>query len=109
MSRVRDAGGSDFKERTGSGAAVSLVSLGIMFLLVVSELRSYLTPVTTDHLYVDTARGERIRINVNITFPNMPCSGLKWVAMHPATSLRRLIALRCSLLPRLPLPCVELP
>jgi len=53
-------------------------------LLVVSELRSYLTPVTSDHLYVDTARGERIRINVNITFPNMPCAGLNLVAMDVA-------------------------
>ena len=70
----------DFKERTGSGAAVSIVSMAVIFLLVVSELRSYLTPVVSDHLYVDTTRGERIRINVNITFPNMPCAGLKCAA-----------------------------
>ena len=74
----------DFKEKTGSGAAVSLISMSIIFLLVVSELRAYLTPVTTDHLYVDTTRGERIRINVNMTFPNMPCSGLNLVAMDVA-------------------------
>jgi hypothetical protein len=89
---------SDFKERTGSGAAVSLVSLGIMFLLVVSELRSYLTPVTSDHLYVDTARGERIRINVNITFPNMPCAGLKWVRFpHPAAGRKFRCMRACAL------------
>ena len=40
----------------------------VIFLLVVSELRAYFTPTTTDHLYVDTTRGERIRINTNITF-----------------------------------------
>ena len=67
----------DFKERTGSGAAISIVSCTFILLLVISELRSYLTPVTTDHLYVDATRSQRIRINVNITFPSMPCAGLK--------------------------------
>ena len=31
-----------------------------------------MTPTTVDHLYVDTTRGERIKINLNVTFPNMP-------------------------------------
>jgi len=52
--------------------------------LVISEFRSYLTPTTTDHLYVDTTRGERIRINLNMTFPNLPCAGLSLVAMDVA-------------------------
>ena len=51
----------DFKERTGSGAVISLVSCTAIFLLVISELRAYLTPTTVDHLYVDTTRGERIK------------------------------------------------
>eukprot|EP00967_Tisochrysis_lutea_P011791 scaffold13260_cov33-Tisochrysis_lutea.AAC.1 len=67
----------DFKERTGSGAAVSLISLTTILLLVISEFRAYLTPTTSDHLYVDTTRGERIRINLNITFPNLPCAGMR--------------------------------
>jgi len=92
----------DFKERTGSGAAVSIISLSIIFLLVVSELRAYFTPVTTDHLYVDTARDERIRINANITFPSMPCAGLNLVAMDVAGEqqidvVRNLIKTRLSL------------
>jgi len=74
----------DFKERTSSGATVSLISLSVIFLLVVSELRAYFTPVVTDHLYVDTTRSQRIRINVNISFPNMPCAGLNLVAMDVA-------------------------
>mmetsp|Transcript_19586 Transcript_19586/g.41379 ORF Transcript_19586/g.41379 Transcript_19586/m.41379 type:complete len:399 (-) Transcript_19586:222-1418(-) len=74
----------DFKERTGSGAVVSLISCSIILLLLISELHAYLTPSTVDHLYVDTTRGERIRINMNITFPNMPCAGLSIVAMDVA-------------------------
>ena len=73
----------DFKERTGSGAAVSIISVCSILLLIFSELRAYMTPVTTDHLYVDTTRGERIRINANITFPNMPCAGLKCAGASP--------------------------
>ena len=74
----------DFKERTGSGAVVSLVSCAFIFLLVVSELRAYLTTTTVDHLYVDTTRGERIRVNLNITFPNMPCAGMRCLLPRPA-------------------------
>ena len=92
----------DFKERTGSGAAVSIVSLSVIFLLVVSELRAYFTPVTTDHLYVDTSRDQRIRINANITFPSMPCAGLNLVAMDVAGEqqidvVKNLIKTRLSL------------
>ena len=71
----------DFKERTGSGGLVSLISCSMIFLLVVSELRAYLTPTTVDPLYVDSSRGERVRINLNISFPNMPCAGMTLVAM----------------------------
>jgi hypothetical protein len=67
----------DFKERTGSGAAVSLVSIFVILMLIFSELRAYLSTTALDQLYVDTTRGERIRINVNVTFPNMPCSGIR--------------------------------
>ena len=74
----------DFKERTGSGGLVSLISCSMIFLLVVSELRAYLTPTTVDHLYVDSSRGERVRINLNISFPNMPCAGMTLVAMDVA-------------------------
>jgi len=74
----------DFKERTGSGAVVSMVSCLVILLLIISELHTYMTPTTVDHLNVDTTRGERIRINLNITFPSMPCAGLSIVAMDVA-------------------------
>ena len=60
------------------------MSCTAIFLLVISELRAYLTPTTVDHLYVDTTRGERIKINLNVTFPNMPCAGMSLVAMDVA-------------------------
>lgn len=67
----------DFKERTHSGAIVSILSCSVIFMLIVSEFRAFMTPTTADHLYVDISRGERIRININMTFPNMPCAGMR--------------------------------
>ena len=83
----------DFKERTGSGAVVSLVSLSVIALLVISELRAYLTPTTVDHLYVDSSRGERIKINLNITFPNMPCAGMSLARSTPTLTLTQTLTL----------------
>ena len=74
----------DLSEKTSSGATVSVVSVAVILLLVISEFRAYLTPTVVDHLYVDTTRTERIKINLNITFPSMPCSGLNVVAMDVA-------------------------
>ena len=93
----------DFKERTGSGAAVSIISVCSILLVIFSELRAYMTSVTTDHLYVDTTRGERIRINANITFPNLPCAGLKCAGASP------LLQHADSGLPGLPAHRAELP
>ena len=74
----------DFKERTGSGGVVSVIAIATIILIVLGEFATYLTPVVSDHLYVDTTRGDRIRVNVNITFPSMPCAGLNLVAMDVA-------------------------
>ena len=67
----------DFKERTHSGAIVSILSCSVIFMLIVSEFRAYMSPTMSDHLHVDTTRGERIRINLNVTFPRMPCAGMR--------------------------------
>lgn len=66
----------DFKEKTSTGAAVSLVSCLVILVLFLSELSSYLRSETVDHLYVDTSTGQKLRINLNITFPSLACSGL---------------------------------
>jgi len=69
---------------TSSGAAVSLVCCSLIVLLVISELRAFYTPTTLHQLHVDTTRSTRIHINFDMTFPNMPCSGLALVAMDVA-------------------------
>ncbi|KAK8476257.1 hypothetical protein V6N11_017817 [Hibiscus sabdariffa] len=71
----------DFYRRTVSGGIITLVSSVVMFLLFFSELRLYLHAVTETKLVVDTARGETLRINFDITFPALSCSILSVDAM----------------------------
>ncbi|KAI0495483.1 hypothetical protein KFK09_021784 [Dendrobium nobile] len=71
----------DFYSRTLSGGVITIVSSIVMFLLFISELRLYLHPVTETKLLVDTSRGERLRINFDITFPALPCSIVSLDAM----------------------------
>mmetsp|Transcript_83 Transcript_83/g.185 ORF Transcript_83/g.185 Transcript_83/m.185 type:complete len:388 (-) Transcript_83:488-1651(-) len=71
----------DFFTRTLSGGIITLISSALMFLLFVSELRLFLEVRTSHELLVDTSRGEKLNINVDVTFPRMPCSWLSLDAM----------------------------
>ncbi|CAI0448495.1 unnamed protein product [Linum tenue] len=71
----------DFYSRTLSGGVITLVSSLVMFFLFISEFRLYLHTVTETKLLVDTARGETLRINFDVTFPAIPCSLLSLDAM----------------------------
>jgi len=53
--------------------AVTLVSSVIMFTLFVSELNYYLTKDVQQELFVDTSRGQKLKINVDITFMKVGC------------------------------------
>lgn len=64
----------DFRVRTFSGAAVSIIAGIFIFWLFVSEFLYYLQIETTPQLLVDTTRGEKLRINFDVTFPRLPCS-----------------------------------
>jgi len=71
----------DFRVKTFGGAAVTLVSGFLMFVLFVSELTFYLSTEVTPELFVDTARGQKLRINVDVVFPKLPCVYLSIDAM----------------------------
>jgi len=71
----------DFRVRTTSGAVVSLVAGIFIFWLFVSELILYLTVTVKPELFVDVTRGEKLRINMDVTFHNLPCGFLSVDAM----------------------------
>uniref|UniRef100_A0A061R484 Endoplasmic reticulum-golgi intermediate compartment protein 3-like n=1 Tax=Tetraselmis sp. GSL018 TaxID=582737 RepID=A0A061R484_9CHLO len=71
----------DFFNRTLSGGIITIVSSLIMFLLFVSELSLFLKVQTSHELSVDVSRGEQLNINVDVTFPRMPCSWMSLDAM----------------------------
>ncbi len=100
----------EFRQRTYTGAIVSIVCAVLIVLLTCYEVLDFVQvraacdsgdarvgryrppnpdpPRPTqvkkhDHLFVDTSRGQQLRININITFPSLPCSG-----PHPAPTRR---------------------
>jgi len=52
---------------------VSIISGLIITWLFFSELSFYLSTDVQPELFVDTSRGEKLRINMDVTFPDLPC------------------------------------
>lgn len=65
---------SDFQVKTTSGALVSIAASAFILILFVSNLAMFLTVEQLDHMFVDTNPTSSLRVNFDITFPNVPCS-----------------------------------
>ncbi|GAB6029813.1 Endoplasmic reticulum-Golgi intermediate compartment protein 3 [Chamberlinius hualienensis] len=64
----------DFRIKTYSGAIVTILSGILMTILFISELSYYLTPEIKEDIFVDLSRGNKLRINLDVVMPRIPCS-----------------------------------
>ena len=67
---------SDFAVRTKAGACVSLLTLLVSLVLFIAELRFYLGVEVVEHMEVDSLRGQRMRVNFDVTFPRLSCAAV---------------------------------
>ncbi|XP_053683376.1 endoplasmic reticulum-Golgi intermediate compartment protein 3 [Sabethes cyaneus] len=63
----------EFSIRTIGGATLTIVSGVIIIILIYSELMAYLTPIITDELFVDSTRGQKLKINLDFNIPRISC------------------------------------
>jgi len=66
----------DFRIKTLGGGTITVISAIVMILLFASEIQDYLTPGVEEQLYVDTSRGAKLKINLDIIFPKIGCDFL---------------------------------
>lgn len=71
----------DFRIKTYGGALVTVVSASLMVILFLSELNFYLTKEVHMELFVDISRGQKLRLNLDVTFPQIGCLFLTVDAM----------------------------
>jgi hypothetical protein len=64
----------DFRVRTFTGAVITFFCSFSICLLFMYEWRSYMTVDVNQELFVDMSRNQRLTINLNMTFPHLPCS-----------------------------------
>lgn len=63
-------------ERTTVGAIVTMMGAALAIALFVNELCVSLQPHRMEQMGVDTARSNSLRINLNASFPALPCQAL---------------------------------
>lgn len=82
----------DARIRTTSGGILTIVSSIIVILLVISEWRDYTRLEWRPEIIVDKTRGDKMEINVNITFPNLPCGLITMDAMDASGEIQEEIS-----------------
>lgn len=75
---------AEFRQKTAGGGIVSIACVIVIAVLTLIELGEYLTERTEEHLYVDTSRGHKLPIHVDMVFPALPCSVLQ-LQLHDAS------------------------
>jgi len=63
----------DFQVKTVSGAAVTIISLVMVFLLLTSEFHDWLSREFIPSIRIDPGRKEKMVVHVDVSFPHIPC------------------------------------
>ena len=66
----------DFYLRSFGGGIITVVTYIVAVSLLLAETKLYLKTHVKHDLYVDNGRGETMRINVDVFFPNLSCGSL---------------------------------
>ena len=66
----------DFYSRSFGGGIITVVTYIVAVSLLLAETKLYLKTHVKHDLYVDNGRGETMRINVDVFFPNLSCGSL---------------------------------
>lgn len=74
----------DYRVKTSSGAALSVIMAIVILVLATSETIHFMTPKSVDIIEVDGTVNERMMIDLKITFFELPCSKVDLVAMDVA-------------------------
>lgn len=65
----------DYRIKTFSGGAVTIIAAIIIAYLVIAEFADYATIQYLPSLRVDPSTKDKMEIFLNITFPSIPCYG----------------------------------
>lgn len=63
----------DFRVKTLSGAIITVICTLSILVLFIYEWKSYTTIEVDQELFVDLTRNQKLTINLNVTFPFLPC------------------------------------
>ena len=72
----------DFRERTVTGAVITILCSILCLILFISEVKFYMNTEIISELQVDNSRGRKMAINIDITMNKMPCNYFSIDAME---------------------------
>ncbi|EMR11558.1 hypothetical protein PNEG_00003 [Pneumocystis murina B123] len=78
----------DAQIKTINGGFITILSIIVIFVLISFEWHDYRQIVILPELTIDRSRGEKLQINLNLTFPKIPCSILSLDVMDVSGELQ---------------------
>jgi len=79
----------DVKVKTRTGAFLTLLSAAIILAFTTMEFIDYRRVIVDTSIVVDKSRGEKLTVNLNVTFPRVPCYLLSLDVMDISGELQR--------------------